>query len=77
MDKKDDGGPAFAGASGSDGMSLRDWFAGQAMQGMLASFYLKAVSLPHEQHRDLERTVAAAALGFADAMLAAREGGAA
>lgn len=44
---KDDGGPAFPlpewsyphGVSGikiQEGMSLRDWFAGMAMQGMLA-----------------------------------------
>lgn len=27
----DDGDPAFAGSSGADGMSLRDWFAGQVI----------------------------------------------
>lgn len=30
-----DGGPAFAGSSGSDGMSLRDWYAGMAMQSYI------------------------------------------
>ena len=29
---KDDGGPAFQ----QSGMSLRDWFAGQALSGLLA-----------------------------------------
>ena len=35
----DDGGPAFPiteyGLQGYSGMSLRDWFAGQALAGML------------------------------------------
>ncbi len=38
---KAEGGPAFAYGShehgGSDGMTLRDWFAGQALSGLLAS----------------------------------------
>ena len=39
---KDTGGPAFptladnGHAMNQDGMSLRDWFAGKAMQGMIA-----------------------------------------
>jgi hypothetical protein len=37
MDKPKDGGPAFPVALLS-GMSLRDYFAGQAMQGQLADF---------------------------------------
>ena len=35
----DDGGPAFPvdrAARKHDGMSLRDWFAGMAMQGLLS-----------------------------------------
>jgi hypothetical protein len=37
MEKIDDGGPAFPGdAIGRRGMSLRDWLAGKAMEGMLA-----------------------------------------
>lgn len=48
MTKLDDGGPAFpipqqqftdgvtiVSAQGHDGMSLRDWFAGQALTGLL------------------------------------------
>lgn len=42
--KKEDGGAAFACVGGDsegrshlqEGMSLRDWFAGMAMQGMMA-----------------------------------------
>lgn len=43
MSAPDDGGPAFPFAeattdfSVSPGMTLRDWFAGMAMQGLLAS----------------------------------------
>jgi hypothetical protein len=33
-----DGGPAFPTSSGGvEGMSLRDWYAGMAMKGLLAS----------------------------------------
>ena len=39
--KIDDGGPAFpvgdVKTHGTFGMSLRDWFAGMAMQGLVAS----------------------------------------
>ena len=37
MDQISDGGPAFPGETwGSKGMSLRDYFAGQALSGLLA-----------------------------------------
>lgn len=38
MDQTNDGGPAFPVPRDApvDGMSLRDWFAGQALAGMLA-----------------------------------------
>jgi hypothetical protein len=38
MSKTDDCGPAFAVRMGCDtnGMSLRDWFSGMALQGYLA-----------------------------------------
>lgn len=78
MSKVDDGGPAFpfvaeGGAmSGlhpeiSVGMSLRDWFAGQALAGWLASFPVDAaVKVPN---------VASFAYEIADAMLTARKEG--
>lgn len=38
MTRRDDGGPAFGHGDptngGCSGMSLRDWFAGQALQGI-------------------------------------------
>jgi hypothetical protein len=63
-------GPASAwGMEGKPGMSLRDWFAGQALAGMLPS--LKA---PDEKALISEALPLAARLAYvtADAMLAAR-----
>jgi hypothetical protein len=52
------------------GMSLRDWFAGMAMQGMLAN--------PNQDYAPLttksQEAVVSGAYEIADAMLAAREG---
>jgi hypothetical protein len=79
MTKINDGGPAFPKADdrdpitgqgireGCDGMSLRDWFAGQALIGMISSAPIvdrTAVDKPGW---------ARVAFAFADAMLAARE----
>jgi hypothetical protein len=66
-DKTNDGGPAFGHGDpvhgGSSGMCLRDWFAGQALAGLLASG-------PH----DCEAPgIAHDAYLFADAMIKARE----
>ena len=68
---KSDGGPAFPydpahrprAGEFSRGMSLRDWFAGQALAGLLASW-------PH----DCENPgIAHDVYRFADAMLKARD----
>ena len=73
MDWFEQGGAAFpiphsneAGAPGSEhGMSLRDWFAGQAMIGMLhPGWEANAVNQPH--------LMAKHAYLAADAMLAER-----
>jgi hypothetical protein len=64
--KPDDGGPAFpakaANGYGPDGMSLRDWFAGQAVAALIA------------RHRaDVAwGDIAPTAYATADAMLKAR-----
>ena len=78
MSAENDGGPAFpqpcATADGAIytsgeksnaniGMSLRDWFAGQALQGMLAN---------HEYNLT-DEALAVRAYSKASAMLAARE----
>ena len=71
MKELNDGGPAFPMASGpcndfEHGMSLRDWFAGHAMQSMLHSEIGKSGwATVHG--------VAADAYKVADAMLKARE----
>lgn len=68
----DDGGPAFAypasdGAHGWTGMSLRDWFAGQA----LTMIVVNDVSGRPANFRD---HYCAGAYQWADAMLIARKG---
>lgn len=86
---RDDGGPAFPGPDGGAsvvnhpfgfgqavptmqmGMSLRDWLAGQAVSGAMVDRSPESFFNPH---RCAE--LARAAYGVADAMLAARKGGA-
>ena len=67
----DDGGPAFPcnspnGKETHPGMSLRDWFAGMAMQGMLAVSSVQS-TLTHDAIRGGTKT----SFEIADAMLAA------
>lgn len=71
----EDGGPAFpsvlykqepAENTAYDGMSLRDWFAGQALAGLIAHEGLGAQS-----HCE---SLATGAFAVADAMLRARVG---
>lgn len=73
-DKREDGGPAFPakdmGKTQCAGLSIRDYFAGQALAGLLAS--------PHEipwkkkGYGDPGEACAVAAYKMADAMLAER-----
>lgn len=65
-----DGGPAFPGpcqhetrSDIHEGMSLRDWFAGQALTGLLAKDQLWSAVAGREAYE------------MADAMLKAREAG--
>lgn len=74
--KQDDGGPAFPVAGfanangdiqpGSNGMSLRDWFAGMAIPGICKEFY------DHEDVLFTSHDIAREAYDIADAMLKAR-----
>lgn len=91
MDIKDHGGPAFpisspSGApeymSARDGMTLRDWFAGQALPQAIALVSSpdgasEVVKLANREGTDkgvaTVVVVAQMAYGFADAMLAARK----
>jgi len=78
MTDKDNGGPAFPFAATDPsnvpmqaaGMSLRDWFAGKALQGFLANEY------PEGMVKSLtgQNGLGHACYIVADAMLAARKG---
>ena len=70
--KLNDGGPAFPGPAQHEvsrglheGMSLRDWFAGQALAGMLADPNVSA-------RGDMVHVLATDLYRVADAMLKAR-----
>lgn len=94
--KVDDGGPAFpqpetkngntvADEHGQGGMSLRDYFAGQALAGLVASDKASRIAddwerrgKPKPAPEVVDAAIAQCAYIYADAMLAARaEGGAA
>lgn len=73
MTTTNDGGPAFPFISGVDddethysGMSLRDWFAGMALQGHLASYAGPECTSPKPERAAQE------CYAYADAMLKAR-----
>jgi hypothetical protein len=53
------------------GLTIRDWFAGMALQGWLSSFGSSAI---HPVNRDTEHDVAKESYRMADAMIAARAG---
>jgi hypothetical protein len=68
------GGPAFPGhhsdyAEGEHGMTLRDYFAAQAMQGMLS---VPGIFQIIADLKISEKNVATASYEWADAMLKAR-----
>lgn len=77
MNKINDGGPAFCRGDhqhgGSAGMSLRDWFAGQALDAIIRAACAGQrfpLSYPSEC---VESAMARNAYRIADAMLNARE----
>lgn len=82
MSEHEDGGAAFPVTNlrigdqcyASPGMSLRDYFATAALQGMLASGHQEAVEQVWiATGQSAAGGLALAAYGFADAMLKARE----
>lgn len=68
----DNGGPAFPPfhnpKNHDSGMTLRDYFAARALQSIM---------LDHDARVAFPQTIAGRAYDYADAMLAARKGGAA
>ena len=80
-EKINNGGPAFPvvrmpldpdNMLNRPGMSLRDWFAGQALAGMAASpYWCENVQANRKDYTD---SLAEAAYAMADSMLKAREG---
>jgi hypothetical protein len=85
--KTNDGGPAFprtysSGEAAQTGMSLRDYFAAKAIQGLFAAgeasspCILVDPKMSHSQKRCMtEDEFSACAYSYADAMLKAREAG--
>ena len=68
-----DGGPAYpacneANVNGTMGMSLRDWFASQALQGILAGGFANTV--PHDA---VDHEASFYAYKYADEMMAQRD----
>jgi hypothetical protein len=61
-----DGGKAFPGGGYTPGMSLRDWFAGQALAGITCT---EDVGIAPEDAEAVAKT----AYALANAMIAARE----
>jgi hypothetical protein len=78
--KIDGGGPAFPGSwhpeigwstrGMPEGMSLRDWFAGMALQGIIAC---PEPAPDADNIKELTLILANAAYTYADAMIAARK----
>jgi hypothetical protein len=77
--ERNTGGPAFAYGNheqgGDAGMSLRDWFAGQALAGIAFQIPTTDVGKISSGEKKVH-LVGSAAYAIADALLAAREGGA-
>ena len=76
MKELNDGGPAFPRTmseyekvTGHDGMSLRDWFAGQALTSLEQFFYRSEHALSEGDAPQIAKM----AYAIADAMLAERE----
>lgn len=79
MKTTNDGGPAFPVTTiGETGMSLRDWFAGMALQALVAKAPLMDAEGEHGPKFDKQtltqfrHDMAVSAYDYADAMLAER-----
>ncbi len=76
MMTKDDGGPAFPLTSDAQyyggGMTLRDWFAGQALQAIISATCAGQHDPSTKHGKSVEAAMAMDAYLLADAMIAAR-----
>ena len=81
----EDGGPAFPREAyvnpngvvvhaGCQGMTLRDWFAGQALAALYRQSFMPGVIL-REDYEQWSRELAAVSYIVADAMIAESKGG--
>lgn len=73
-----DGGPAFPRDErylGHNGMTLRDWFAGQALVGFLMQPFDASIEEIGETWEQALERIPRGAYGYADAMLVARAKG--
>lgn len=69
----DDGGPAFPSPRAYKGMTLRDYFAGQALIAYLSAENARAiVVLAKEQGHTVAEVISATCYQMADAMLKER-----
>ncbi len=68
-------GISAVGSTENNGMSLRDYFAAKAMQGLLSNdeFIKSAVEMFEKYEIDVEKNVAVTAYHHADAMIAQRD----
>ncbi len=79
MVQRDEKGVMHGYPISSAGMTLRDYFAAKALQGFLSSEYVSDFNKEIGSYRtdaDIRRNLATNAYLYADAMIAAREGGA-
>lgn len=80
MTKIDDGSCAFPALIGppseyAPGMSLRDWFAGQALPTLLAELYTASRIAQKGYEGSIFDAASLASFEIADAMIAAKNGG--
>lgn len=76
MSIRDDGGPAYPGTETdghyypAPGMTLRDWFAGQALAGLIDGASKAISELAKDTDVDAKALTACMAFSLADAMIA-------
>lgn len=76
MARQADGQPMTGYDFGVQGMSMRDWLAGMAMNGFMSdSQQIAATHMSLKEGQSVASEAAKTSYAIADAMLAAREGG--